>query len=139
MTGSSESTLSRVRDIKASLNVSAYVTNNVITIAVADVESPDGTKFRLVGVNTSITIEKDQKTYNALKSVPKPNEILVPGIIERGHAEQNIYEFVKKYGLTVTEIDPSRPFCKECSETRRQNSSKTSSKTSRKSFNKGKK
>lgn len=125
------STKERVSEIHKQTNVSDRVKNGVLTIAVADVEDKDGMKYRLVSLNSAS--QQNKNIMAAVNQTLKPNEILVPNILGGdAHAEENLREFAKKYGLKVNSIDVNRPFCKSCSEERRRSGEKTSTTTSKK-------
>ncbi|WPV66715.1 RHS repeat-associated core domain-containing protein [Chitinophaga sp. LS1] len=127
---SAQSTKDRAKDILKNMDVSDYIKRNIVTIAVADAVNLDGKHFRLIGINSSMI---DQKSVmEELRASLKPGEILVPIMdLEREHAEVNVYEYAKRWGLTITSIDPSRPFCANCEELRRRNSTPTDTKMSK--------
>ena|GEM_PF-3648464 len=123
------STKERTEEIKREANTSDYIKNNVLTIAVADAQDSKGNTYRLVSINSKA--QQDSRIYSAVQQTLKPNEILVPNILGGdAHAEENLNEFARRYGLTTKTIDVSRPFCPSCSEARRKEGSSTETKTS---------
>ncbi|WPQ66582.1 RHS repeat-associated core domain-containing protein [Chitinophaga sancti] len=126
---SAQPTKDRANDLLTNMDISDYVRRNVVTIAVADAETLDGKHFRLIGINSSM--RKFDAIMKTLIASLKPGEILVPASDPDAHAEGNIYEFAKRWGLTITSIDPSRPFCRNCEELRRRNTTPTATRVTK--------
>jgi hypothetical protein len=94
------------------MKVSDYVKKNFLTVAVADGYTLNGKNVRLIGINSSMA--KDPKVMEALKATLQEGEILVPGITEKAHAEENILNYANRWGVIVTSVDPSRRVCGDC-------------------------
>jgi RHS repeat-associated protein len=123
-------TKARADEIHRDATLPDRVKKSVLTVAVADAETQEGYKYRLVSLNSASY--QDQRIRDAVAKTLKPNEILIPNILGGdAHAEENLREYTKRFGLTPTTLDTNRPFCKNCSEENRRNSTSTSTTTSK--------
>jgi hypothetical protein len=77
-----------------------------MTVAVAEVQMPDGSVKKAVTSNLDYLPRNIQKTLNE-------DEIYVGKAI-KGHAEATLFKWAKDNNATVLDISASRPICATC-------------------------